>query len=158
MVEGAAGLLGRLAGDGHHLNDLLGGEGGRGPGPVVIAQEILDQGQELLGRSLVLLGLLQGGGGLPPTVAPQADGQAGKAQPPGHGPDTGVGRQGQQDSGATDQPLVGRLPSLKAFQHSLLHRGNQNSSGSRSRHSSTRSTNLGAMNLETMLRIAELTG
>src|SRR5262249_37983524 len=137
---------------------LLGGEGGRGPGPVVIAQEILDQGQELLGRSLVLLGRLQGGGGLPPTVAPQADGQAGKAQPPGHGPDTGGGRQGQQGSGATDQPPGGRLPSPKGVPPSLFDRGNQNSSGPRSRHSSTRSTNLGAMNLETMLRIAELTG
>lgn len=158
MVEGAAGLLGRLAGDGHDLNDLLGGEGGRGPGPVVIAEEILDQGQELLGRSLVLLGLLQGGGGRAPAVAPQADGQAGKAQPPGHDPDTGVGCQGQEDGGATGQPLVGRVPSLKAFQQGLLHRGNHNSSGSRSRHSCTRSTNLGARDLETMLWIAELTG
>ena len=158
MVEGAAGLLGRLAGDGHDLNDLLGGEGGRGPGPIVIAEEVLDEGQELLGRGLVMLGLLQGGGGLPPAVAPEPDGQAGKAQPPGHDPDTGVGRQGQEDSSATDQPLVGRLPSLKAFQHGLLHRGNQNSSGSRSRHSSSRSTNLGVMDLETMLWIAELTG
>ena len=95
MIEGAAGFLGRLAGDGHHLNDLLGGKGGRGPGPVVIAEEVVDQGQELLGRSLVLLGLLEGGGGLAPAVAPEPDGQAGKAQLPGHDLDTGVGRQGQ---------------------------------------------------------------
>jgi len=143
VIEGAAGFLGRLAGDGHHLNDLLGGKGGRGPGPVVIAEEVVDQGQELLGRSLALLGLLQGGGGLAPAVAPQADGQAGKAQPPGHSLDTGVGRQGQQDGGPTDQPLVGRLPPLQAFQQGLLHRGNNKSSGSRSTHSSTRSTTSG---------------
>jgi hypothetical protein len=111
----------------------------------------VDQGQELLGRSLVLLGLLQGGGSLAPAVAPQADGQAGKAQPPGHGPDTGVGGQGQQKGGATDPALVGGLPPLQAFQQGLLRRGHQDSSGSRSRHSSSCSITQGAMNLETML-------
>src|SRR5262249_45498650 len=134
------------------------GEGGGGPGPAGIAQGFWGRGRGWRGRTLVLLGLLQGGGGLPPTVAPQADGQAGKAQPPGHGPDTGVGRQGQEDSGPPDQPLVGRLPPLQAFQQGLLHRGNNKSSRSPAPPSSTRSTNLGAMNLETMLRIAELTG
>jgi hypothetical protein len=158
VVEGAAGPLGRLAGDGHDLNDLLGGERGRGPGAVVIAEEVVDQGQELLGRSLVLLGLLEGGGGLAPAVAPEPDGQAGKTQLPGHGLDTGAGRQSQQDGGPTDQPLVGRLSSLQAFQQGLLHRGNKNSSGSRSTHSSTHSTNQGAIDLVTMLWNPELTG
>src|SRR5262249_61328417 len=110
------------------------------------------------GRGLVLPGLLQGGGAPPQRVAPRGEGRGGRPRPRGQGPDTGVGRQGQEDSGPPDQPLVGRLPPLQAFQQGLLHRGNNNSSGSRSRHSSTRSTNLGAMNLETMLRIAELTG
>jgi hypothetical protein len=49
-----------------------------------------------------------------------ADGQAGQAQLLGDGLDARMGRQGEDDRGASDQTLVGGLLSLETLQPVLL--------------------------------------
>jgi hypothetical protein len=119
VVDGSARFLGRLTGDGDDLDDLLGAEGGRFAGPGGIIEEVLQEPAELR-RGQVLLGRSQSGRGLPPAVAPSADGHAGQAQLAGHRLDAGVGRQGQDDRGTTDPTLVGGLLSLNPLQERLL--------------------------------------
>jgi hypothetical protein len=145
VVDRSAGLRGGLTGDGHELDDLLGAEGGRASRPGGIGQHPLDQApQRRLGRRL-LLGLLQLGGGLEPAVAPVADGQAGQAQLLGRGFDARVVRQGQDDRGAADQPLVGRLLPQQPLEQDLLHRGKDQGNRLGSTHDRTPSATAGAI-------------
>lgn len=123
MVDGPAGLLGRLTGDGHDPDDLLGAEGGRGAGAGGVGEHLLEQAQQRRLGGPLLLGLAQAWRLLEPAVAPVADGQAGQAQPPGGGLNAGVVREGQEDGGPADEALVGGLAAGEALQQGPLRRG-----------------------------------
>ncbi len=125
VVDRPAGLLGRLTGAGHELDDLLGAESGRGARAGGVGEHLRDQGQQGRFGSLRLRGLLELGGGLAPAVAPVADGPARQAQPPGGGLDAGVGREGEQDRGPADEALVRGLAAGEALEQGLLRRGNR---------------------------------
>jgi hypothetical protein len=112
-------LLGRLTRHRHDLDDLLGGEGGRRPGPGGVVEDLSQERSQSM-PVLVLLGSLQVGRRLQPAVPPVADGQAGQAQLLGDGLDARMGRQGEDDRGASDQTLVGGLLSLETLQPVLL--------------------------------------
>jgi hypothetical protein len=116
VADGAAGLLRRLAGDGHDLDDLLGAEGGGGSGPVLIAEDILDEGQQFRLGGAFLLSVVEGGEGLQPAIPPQPDGHAGESQLPRHGRDAGLGSESQEDGGPADQALAGGLALVQALQ------------------------------------------
>jgi hypothetical protein len=122
MIDGPARLLRWLTRHGDDLDDLLGGEGGRSPGPGSVIEEVLQEAPELL-RGPVLFGALQGLSRCEPTVAPGADGHAGQAQLPGHLLNAGVSCQSQDDGGPTDQALVSGLLALDPLQRGLLCRG-----------------------------------
>jgi hypothetical protein len=92
VVDRAAGLLRRLTSNGDQLDNLLGAEGGRGPWPRGIGEHLLDETQQGHFGNRLLLGLLQLGSRLQPTVAPVAEGAAGSPQSPGRGLDAWVGR------------------------------------------------------------------
>ena len=140
MVDGPVRLLGGLTGDGDDLNDLLGAEGGRRPGPGGVVEEVL-QGPAHLLRGPVHFGALQVGSRRDLAIAPGANGPAGQAQLPGHGVDAGVVRQGQDDRGAADQALIGGLLSLEALQQVALDRRKLESRRFWSSQSSTPSAN-----------------
>jgi hypothetical protein len=122
VVDRSARFLGRLTGHRHDLDDLLGGEGGRLPRPGGVGEDLFQKPSQRP-PVVVLLGSLQGGRGLLPAVSPVADGHARQAQLPGDGVDAGIGLQGQEDGGASDQALVGGLLSLNLLQHGALGRG-----------------------------------
>ena len=123
MVNGPTGLLGRLTGDGHEVDDLLGAKGGRASRPGGVGEHLGDQAPQRRLRGLLPLGLLQLGRRLQPAVAPVADGQAGQAQLPSHDLDARLIRQGQEDRGPSDQALVSGLLPHQALEQGLLHRG-----------------------------------
>jgi len=120
VADGAARPLGRLAGNGDDADDLLGAESGRAAQARRVGENPLDQAEEVsLGR-LLLLGPPQGVGGPEPAVAPEADADAGEAQLVGGGVDTGISGQGQEDLGAADQTLGGRLALGETLEQGLL--------------------------------------
>jgi hypothetical protein len=122
VVDGPARSLGRLTGHGDDLDDLLGAEGGRLPGPGGVVEEVL-QGPAELRRGLLLLGAVQRRCRLPPAVAPGADRHTGPAQLAGHRLDAGVVRQVQKDRRPLDPALVGGLLAPNPLQDGPLCRG-----------------------------------
>jgi hypothetical protein len=119
VVDRPVRLLGRLTSHRNNLDDLLGGEGGRLPRPGGVIEDLFQERSRPT-PVLVLLGSLQVSRCLQPAVSPVADGHASQAQLPGHGFDAGIGLQGQDDGGASDQTLVGGLLSLNPLQRSVL--------------------------------------
>jgi hypothetical protein len=150
VVDGPARLLGRFTGEGDNLDDLLGAEGGRFAGPGGVIEEVLQEPAELR-RGQVPLGGVQGGGRLPPAVAPGADGHAGQSQLAGHRLDAGVVGQGQDDGGPPDPALVSGLLSLNPLQHGLLCRGDLDSGRSWSSHHPAHSENVWTIGPEPIL-------
>jgi hypothetical protein len=138
VVDGPVRLLGRLAGDGDDSDDLLGAEGGRPAGPGSVVEEVL-QGPSQWLRGRRLFGALEVGRRCDPAVAPVADGDAAEAQLLGDGRDAGVGRQGEEDRGTSDEALIGGLLSLEALQREALCRGDLESRRSWSSHRPTHS-------------------
>lgn len=80
MADGPAGLLGRLAGQGHDLDDLLGAEGSRPPRAGRVVEDLFDQREQRPVVGTVGLDLPQAAGRAAPAVAPEADGDAGEAK------------------------------------------------------------------------------
>jgi len=115
-------LLRRLTGHGDDLDDLLGAEGGRFPGPRGIVEDQLHKLAKLL-RGPLLFGALQGLCRFEPAVAPGADRHAGQSQSPGHRLDAGLSRQSQDEGRPAHQALIGGLLSLNPLQDVLLCRG-----------------------------------
>ena len=122
VTDLASRLLGWLAGHGDDLDDLLGGEGGRPAGARGIIEDPRDQAEELLVGEVGLLGLSQGLGGVPPAVAPEADGDSVEAEVAGGGLQAGIGRQREHDEDAAHQALGSGLPLAELFEQSSLPR------------------------------------
>jgi hypothetical protein len=120
MADGAVRLLGRLAGQGDDLDDLLGGEGGRPSRARGVVEDLLGQGRELLVGEVVPLGASQIIGGLEPAVAPEADGDAVESQVSGDGFEARIVGQGEQEANPADQALRGGLALTDAFERSPL--------------------------------------
>ena len=116
VTDRASRLLRRLAGHGHDLDDLLGAEGGRPAGARGITEDRGDQAEELRVGEVVLLGLGQGLGGVPPAVAPEPDGDPVEAEVSGGGLQARIGGQREHDADAADQPLGSGLPLAKLFE------------------------------------------
>jgi hypothetical protein len=120
VTDRASRLLRWLAGHGHDLDDLLGGEGGRPAGARGIIEDRGDQAEELRAGEVILLGLGQGLGGVPPAVAPEADGDPVEAEVAGGGLQARIGGQREHDADAADQPLRSGLPLAKLFEQGSL--------------------------------------
>jgi hypothetical protein len=113
VVDRPARLLGRLAGHRDDLGDLLRAEAGRLPGPGGVVEEVL-QGLPQWLRGRALFGASQVRCRRRPAAPPVADGRAGQARLSGDGFHTRVGREGQDDGGASGPALVGGLLSPQA--------------------------------------------
>src|SRR3954467_13188506 len=100
VTDRASRLLGWLTGDGDDRDDLLGSEGGGPTGARGILKDPGDQAEELLVREVILLGLGQGPGGVPPAVAPESDGDPVEAEVSGGGLEAGVGGECEPDEDA----------------------------------------------------------
>jgi hypothetical protein len=140
VIDGSARFFGWFTGDSNDPNDLFRGEGSRCPGSVVIVEDVLDQAEQLLLGSVVLLGLQQSGSGQVPTVAPEADGYTRQVELSGHGFDARVGSQGEQHNNSADQALASRLTVAELLEQGLLGRSNLERCRTGSAHGLTRSS------------------
>ena len=120
MADGPARLPGRLTGQRHDPDDLLGGEGGRPAGARGIVEDPRDQAEELWVGEVVLLGPGQGLGGGEPAVAPETDGDPVEAEVPGGDQQARVGGQREHDVDAADQPLGCGLALAKLVEQGSL--------------------------------------
>jgi hypothetical protein len=121
VVDGPIGLLGRLAGHGDDLDDRLGTERGRLTGPGGVVKEGLQEPRQRM-RPGLGFNSLEVGRRREPAIPPEPDRDASQAELTGHRIDARVVRQGQDDGGAADPTLVGRLLPLETPQHVELRR------------------------------------
>lgn len=150
MADRPPRLLRRLTGHGDDLNDLLGAEGGRFPGPRGVFKDQFHKPVELL-RRLLRFGALQDLRRFEPAVAPSAHRHAGQSQLPGHRLDAGLSRQSQNEGSPANQTLIGGLLSLNPVQNVLLCRGNPDRGRSWSFHKHAPSTMAWTIRLESIL-------
>ena len=150
MADRPPRLLRRLTGHGDELDDLLGAEGGRFPGPRGVVEDQLHQPAELL-RGLLLLDTLQDLHRFAPAVAPGAHRHAGQSQLPGHRLDAGLSRQGENQGSPAHQTLIGGLLALNPSQDVLLCRGDPDRGRSWSSHKRAPSTKAGTIRSESIL-------
>jgi hypothetical protein len=140
VIDGPTRLLGRFAGHGDDRDDLLGAENGRLPGSGGIVKKGFQDPRQLAWCRF-LFGTLEVSRHRDPAIPPEADRDACQAELTSHRVEARVGRQGEDDGGAANPTLIGRLLSLDALEQVLLRPRNLQSRRSWSSHCSTPEVN-----------------